>query len=66
MEDAVSDFVEWEPGMTIICALCEHERGGDDPPRPWQRNYKTHRRRIGIYDAGDARWPMGYLEYIHR
>lgn len=60
------DLVLWEPGETLICAICGIERGGADPPGPWFRHRPSHRRRIPIYKADG--WatgvPMGYLEYI--
>jgi len=63
----VRDFVGWEPGYTIICVLCNGERGGEDPPGPWQRHYGSNRRRIPIYgpphSEGDS--ILGYMEYIH-
>jgi hypothetical protein len=65
MKDAVSDFIDWEPGYSVICVLCNRERGGGDPPGPWMRHRPSQRRRIPIFDACDGRNPMGYLEYIH-
>lgn len=61
------DLVMWEPGFVLCCALCGHERGGDDPPGPWFRHRPSHRRRIPIYKAKG--WPglavpLGYLEYV--
>jgi len=61
----VCDFVDWEPGQTTICVLCNGERGGDDPPGPWFRHRPSQRRRIAIYEESDARRPMGYLEYVY-
>lgn len=59
-------MVIWEPGLPLICAICGIERGGADPPGPWTRSYRDHRRRIPIYEARS--WtqavPMGYLEYV--
>jgi hypothetical protein len=57
----VRDFVLWEPGLSLICVLCEHERGGADPPGPWFRHNSL--RRIPIFHA-DLPGPLGYLEYI--
>lgn len=61
MEDAVSDFAVWEPGETVLCVLCNCERGGDDPPGPWFRHQPSQRRRIAIF--GDRMRPLGYLVY---
>lgn len=65
MEAAVSDFVTWEPGQTVICVLCGGERGGDDPPGPWQRHYGSARRRVPIFHV-QGPWvaTVGYLEYV--
>lgn len=65
-EAALCDLVEWEPGRTTACVLCESERGGDDPPGPWICHRPSHRRRIPIYDARDRRRPLGYLRYVRR
>jgi hypothetical protein len=66
MEAAVRDFMVWEPGQTLICALCEGERGGDDPPGPWFRHQPSARRRIPIFHQGEWSMPiMGYLEYVY-
>lgn len=71
MEAAVSDFVIWEPGETVICVLCNRERGGDDPPGNWFRHQPSARRRIPIFHAEQMPWGrladrcLGYLEYIH-
>jgi len=62
MEDAVSDFVIWEPGETVICMICDGERGGGDPPGNWFRHRPSHRRRIPIF--GPGRSILGHLEYI--
>jgi hypothetical protein len=64
MQAAVSDFVVWEPGETLTCALCTRERGGADPPGPWQRHYNSARRRIPIFHYSPMS-PVGYLEYFH-
>jgi hypothetical protein len=56
-------MVLWEPGETLICAICERERGGDDPPGPWFRHRPSHRRRIVIFHRNPL-LPMGHLEYI--
>jgi hypothetical protein len=63
MEAAVSDFVIWEPGETVICVLCNRERGGDDPPGNWMRHRPSQRRRIPIF--GERWGTLGYMEYIH-
>lgn len=59
-------MVLWEPGQTLFCVLCQHERGGADPPGPWFRHRPSHRRRIPIYkaDGWAVTVPMGYLEYV--
>jgi hypothetical protein len=68
MEAAVCDFVDWEPGSTVICVLCKAERGGVDPPGPWFRHRPSHRRRIPIFDGRFDRIiphrALGYLEYV--
>lgn len=64
MEAAVSDFVVWEPGLTVVCVLCNGERGGDDPPGPWFRHRPSQRRRVPIFDAAGP-GIMGYLCYVH-
>lgn len=58
----MSDLVIWEPGETVICVLCERERGGDDPPGPWFRHSPSQRRRIPIFSKYNT--VLGYLEYI--
>ena len=57
------DLVLWEPGETVICVLCNHERGGDDPPGLWFRHRPSDRRRIPIFDAEPFWRPLGYLVY---
>lgn len=63
----MSDLVEWEPGQTVICMLCEGERGGDDPPGPWIRHRSTSLpafvRRMPIFDAQRPWKPLGYFVY---
>jgi hypothetical protein len=39
------------------------ERGGADPPGPWQRHYDSARRRIPIW--GPAGGQLGYLVYVN-
>jgi hypothetical protein len=56
-------MVLWEPGLSLICAICGHERGGADPPGPWFRHSPSNRRRIPIFHA-DSPGTLGYLEYI--
>ena len=65
MEDAVSDFVVWEPGETVVCILCNRQRGGDNPPGNWQREYDTNRRRVPIYGERIFPWspPLGFMEW---
>ena len=56
------DFVHWEPGLSVACALCGIERGGADPPGPWQRHYGSARRRMRIF--GQAGETLGYFVYV--
>ena len=61
------DFVVWEPGQVLICALCNRERGGDDPPGNWQRHYGSARRRVPIFGGSEIGMPdqiLGYLVYV--
>ena len=62
MEDAVGDFVLWGPGESLICVLCNRERGSADPPGRWFRHSPSQRRRVPIF--GDYGSVLGYLEYI--
>ena len=62
LEDAVRDFVVWEPGESLICVLCQRKRGGADPPGNWFRHSPSQRRRIPIIGPAGA---LGYLEYVH-
>jgi hypothetical protein len=59
----VSDLLIWEPGETLICVLCERERGGADPPGPWFRHWPSRRQRVPIFGAGLE--VLGYLEYLY-
>jgi hypothetical protein len=63
----VSDFVVWEPGETLVCALCGRERGGSDPPGPWFRHQPSARRRIPIFHVSAHGYvaTVGYLEYVY-
>jgi hypothetical protein len=67
MEAAVSDFVIWEPGETVMCVLCGRERGGDDPPGNWMRHRPSQRRRVPIFGVGafDRLVVLGHMEYVH-
>ena len=56
------DFVHWEPKHTVFCVLCSTERGGKDPPGPWQRHYGSARRRIPI--LGPFGSILGYFTYV--
>jgi hypothetical protein len=58
----VRDFVQWEPDHTAFCVLCKTERGGADPPGPWQRHYGSARRRLPIF--GEAGSILGYFTYV--
>ena len=59
------DFVTWEPGLVVTCALCGKERGGADPPGPWTRRYRDGRRRIPIVSYA-PNCALGYMEYVNR
>jgi hypothetical protein len=55
-------MVMWEPGETLICAICQGERGGADPPGPWFRRRPGDVRRIPIFQRTPL-LPLGYMEY---
>jgi hypothetical protein len=59
----VSDLITWEPGETLVCVLCERERGGADPPGSWFRHRPSRRRRIPIF--GPELEVLGHLEYVY-
>jgi hypothetical protein len=61
-QDAINDFVMWEPGDYVTCALCDFERGGDDPPGPWIRHLPSNRRRIRIF--GEYHGLLGYFTLV--
>lgn len=63
VEAAIRDLLNWEPGGTLICVLCERERGGADPPGPWFRHRPSRRRREPIF--GENLEVLGYLEYVY-
>ena len=60
-------MILWTPGEAFVCRVCGHS-SGDDPPGPWFRHRPSHRRRIPIFQGGEAfMWlaTPGYLEYVH-
>jgi hypothetical protein len=62
--EALKDFMVWEPGQVTICALCQCERGGMNPPGRWisHQNGSRSIRRKPIY-GGESRAVLGWLVY---
>lgn len=54
----------WGPGDSLICVLCECERGVSDPPGPWVRHQPSHRRRYHVLAPGAILGTLGFLEYV--